>query len=63
MESPVKAVGLKDNCEKPVFKVVYKIIGIPVFSVIHILDEDDLYERMAKRFKKEFESSLKNVRP
>jgi hypothetical protein len=59
MDGPVKSVN--DAKSKPVFKVVYKVLGIPVFSITHVIDENELYEKMALRFKKEFEASIKNL--
>lgn len=59
MDGPVKSVN--DAKSKPVFKVVYKVLGLPVFSVTHVIDENELYEKMALRFKKEFEGALKNA--
>jgi hypothetical protein len=37
------------------YKMCIRIIGIPVFSVERIIDEDALYKRMSDRFLKEFE--------
>ena len=59
MDGPVKSVN--DAKSKPVFKVVYKVLGLPVFSVTHVIDENELYEKMASRFSKEYEAALKKA--
>ena len=38
--------------------VVYRLFGIPVWSVTRTVDEAALYERMRERFRAEMETAL-----
>lgn len=46
----------------PTGKVVYKIFGIPLWSVTKIVDVDKIYDIMSERFAKEMADLTKKVR-
>lgn len=43
-------------------KVVYRLFGIPVWSVTRKLNEQDIYEKISKMVLKDLETSLQKAK-
>jgi hypothetical protein len=42
--------------------IVYRLFGLPIWSVTRTIDEESVYRLMSQRFKAEMEDALKRVR-
>lgn len=44
------------------YQLVYKLFGIPVWSVTKVVDEEALYNKLADRFGAEMKSALDAIK-